>query len=119
MGSTGLNSRSNIGRRRNNSSSMADEKNANQDWLSAKISSYSVDEIVAVTGMSPTAVQNIRCRKGKFNFDNMTSVFKAHPELAGQYMEYVGLLMPGQAEAAAAYTRFANAVMQQQGRASE
>lgn len=110
MRSNGLNGRSVVGHRRNKTC-MADEKNGNQDWLAAKIASYSVAEIVAVTGMSETAVQNVRRGKGKLSFDNMTSVFKAHPELGAAYMEYIGLLLPGQAETAAAYTRFANAVV--------
>jgi hypothetical protein len=113
MRSNGLNSRRIVGHRRNYSS-MAEEKNANQDWLAAKISGYSVAEIVAITGMSETAVQNVRRGKGKLNFDNMTAVFKAHPELGTAYMEYIGVLVPGQSEMAAAYTRFANAAVRVQ-----
>lgn len=111
MGSAnGTNDRSIIGRRRNNTS-IADEKNGNQDWLAAKIASYSVAEVVAATGMSETAVQNVRRGKAKLSFDNLTSMCKAHPELGAAYMEYLGVLLPGQAEMAAAYTRFANAAV--------
>lgn len=119
MGSTNGTNRRNVVGRRHNKTCMADEKNGNQDWLAAKIANYSVAEIVAVTGMSETAVQNVRRGKAKLSFDNMTSVFKAHPELGAAYMEYIGLLLPGQAETAAAYTRFANKVVQQQGAISE
>lgn len=106
----GSSRRRNIGPR-HNKSHMADEKNDNQDWLAAKIASYSVQDIVDATGMSETAVQNIRRGKAKMSFDNLTSVFKAHPELGAAYMEYVGVLLPGEAETAAAYTRFANAAV--------
>jgi hypothetical protein len=109
----GLNSRSIIGRRRNKSY-LADEKNENQDWLAAKIASLSVAEVVDATGMSETAVQNVRRGKGKLSFDNLTSLFKAHPELGAEYMEYIGVLLPGQAEMAAAYTRFANAAVRRE-----
>lgn len=113
MRANGTNSRSVVGRRRNKTC-MADEKNDNQDWLAAKISSLSIAEVVAVTGMTDTAVQNIRRGKAKLNFDNLTAVFKAHPELGAAYMEYLGILLPGQAETAAAYTRFANAAVRSQ-----
>lgn len=107
MRANGYTDRSVVGHRRNNTS-MADEKNSNQDWLAAKIASLSVAEVVAVTGMSETAVQNIRRGKAKLNFDNMTAVFRAHPELGAAYMVHIGLLRPGEAETCAAYTRFAN-----------
>lgn len=90
---------------------MADEKNENQDWLAAKIASLTVAEVVAVTGMSETAVQNVRRGKAKLSFDNFTAVFKAHPELGAAYMEFLGIIRPGEAEAAAAYTRFVNAAV--------
>lgn len=113
MGSTnGTNRRSVVGRR-HNKTCMADEKNDNQDWLAAKIASVPVSDIVAVTGMTETAVQNVRRGKAKLNFDNLTAVFKAHPELGASYMEYIGVLRPGQAEMAAAYTRFANAAVRE------
>lgn len=102
--------RSLVGHGRNNSR-MADEKNGNQDWLAAKIARYSVQQVVDATGMSETAVQNIRRGKAKLSFDNLTSMCKAHPELGADYMEYIGVLLPGQAEMAAAYTRFANAAV--------
>ena len=107
----GSSDRSIVGHRRNKTSFIADEKNANQDWLAAKIASYSVAEIVSVTGMSETAVQNVRRGKAKLSFDNLTAIFRAHPELGAAYMEYIGLLLPGQAEMAAAYTKFANAAV--------
>lgn len=106
----GTNDRSIVGRRRNKSH-IADEKNGNQDWLAAKIARYSVQEVVDATGMSETAVQNVRRGKAKLSWDNMTSMCKAHPEFGAAYMEYIGLLQPGQAETAAAYTRFANAAV--------
>lgn len=110
MRANGYSDRSVVGHRRNKTC-MADEKNDNQDWLAAKISSLTVAEVVAVTGMSETAVQNIRRGKAKLSFDNSTAIFKAHPELGAAYMEYLGILLPGQAETAAAYTRFANAAV--------
>lgn len=97
--------------RHHNKNCMAAEKNQNQDWLAAKIASYSVADVVSATGMTETAVQNIRRGKAKLSFDNLTAMCKAHPELGAAYMEYIGLLRPGEAETTAAYTRFANAAV--------
>lgn len=110
MSANGNTDRSIIGRRRNKSC-MADEKNENQDWLAAQIARLPIAEVVAITGMTETAIGNVRRGKAKLNFDNSTAIFRAHPELGFAYMEYLGLIRPGEAEAAAAYTRFVNAAV--------
>src|SRR6185312_1597285 len=115
MRANGLTDRSVLGRRRKNSSALADTKNDNSDWLAAQISKLHVAEVVACTGMTEKAVQNIRRGKSKLNFDNQTELFRAHPELGAAYMVHIGLLLPGEAETAAAYTRFANAAIRQRG----
>lgn len=97
MVSNGLTDRSVVGRRRNKTN-IGDEKNGNQDWLAAAIANYSVADVVVATGMSETAVQNVRRRKAKLSFDNLTSMCKAHPEFAALYAAHVGLILPGEAE---------------------
>src|SRR5690348_5614863 len=100
--SNGLTDRSVVGRRRKNTSALADIKNENSDWLAAQISKLPVSEVVACTGMTEKAVQNIRRGKSKISFDNQTELFRAHPELGAAYMAHIGLLLPGEAETAAA-----------------
>lgn len=107
MRANGLSGRSFSGRRRNNSS--ADAKNKRGDWLAAKIAQYSVNEIVESTGMTPKAVQNIRRRKSKISYDNFMELCEARPEFAAAWAVEVGLILPGEAESAAAITRAVNA----------
>lgn len=112
MRANGLNDRSVSGHRRKNTS--ADAKNERGDWLSAKISEYSVEEIVASTGMTPKAVQNVRRRKSKLSYDNFMELCVNRPEFAAAWAEQVGLLRPGEAETAAAITRFVNTVVRRE-----
>lgn len=108
MSANGYRDRRVIPPRRKKTSPTADTKNENKDWIAAQVASLSVAEVVACTGMTEKAVQNIRRGKSKINFDNQTELFRAHPELGAAYMVHIGLLRPGEAETCAAYTRFAN-----------
>jgi hypothetical protein len=103
----GLNGRSFSGPDRKNTS--ADAKNKRGDWLAAKISEYSVQEIVEATGMTPKAVQNVRRRKSKLSYDNFMELCERKPEFAAAWAEHVGLLRPGEAEFAGALTQAFNA----------
>jgi len=107
MRANGLTDRSVSGHRRKNTS--ADAKNNRGDWLSAKISEYSVQEIVDATGMTEKAVQNIRRRKSKMSYDNFCELCEHRPEFAAAWAEHVGLLRPGEAEFAGAITHAFNA----------
>lgn len=113
MRSNGSADRSVVGHRRNKTP-VAQGKLVNQDWLAAEIARYSVADVVDATGMSETAVQNVRRRKAKMSFDNLTSMCQAYPEFAAKYAAYVGLILPGQAEWAGALTQAFNAYARSQ-----
>lgn len=109
MGSTnGTLDRSIVGHRRNKTY-VGDEKNDNQDWLAAQIARYSVSDVVDATGMSETAVQNIRRRKSKISFDNLVALCRTDPDFAAEFAAHIGLILPGEAEMAAVVTRLVNA----------
>lgn len=98
-----------LGGRRPHNSSVASVKLANGDWLAAQVSKRSVIEVVNATGMTEKAVQNIRQRRSKISFDNLVDLCRDDPEFAAAFAEYVGLILPGQAEFAGALTRAFNA----------
>lgn len=108
MGSNGYSDRSIEGHRRKNTS-IRDVKIENQDWLAAKIASRSVAEVVADTGMTEKAVQNIRQRKAKISFDNLVELCRNDPSFAAAFAAHVGLIRPGEAEFAGALTQAFNA----------
>lgn len=114
MSSNGYSDRSVVGRRRNNSSGLSQAKNDNQDWIAARIAQYPVAEVVACTGMTEKAVQNIRRGKSKMSFDYMTELARAKPDFAAAWAEHVGLILPGSGDYAAALTKAVNAYVRQQ-----
>jgi hypothetical protein len=86
-----------------------DGKTENQDWLAAQLSGRSVQDVTDCTGMSDKAVQNIRRRKSKISFDNLVDLCRTDPEFAAAFAEYVGLILPGEAEFAGKLTETFNA----------
>lgn len=108
MSANGTISRSFVPQNRKNTSHR-DGKVENGDWLAAQISQRSVAEVVASTGMTDKAVQNIRRRKSKISFDNLVDLCRTDPEFAAAFAEYVGLILPGEAEFAGALTNAFNA----------
>lgn len=88
MGANGLDDRTNIGRRHNNN--YADRKNARGDWLAAELAKLPVAEVVAITGMTETAVQNIRRGKCKISHDNLCALLEARDDFRARFFCSVG-----------------------------
>jgi hypothetical protein len=116
MRTNGSNSRTFIPENRKNTSHR-DGKIENGDWLSAQVSQRSVAEVVASTGMTDKAVQNIRRRKSKISFDNLVDLCRDDPAFAAAFAEHIGLILPGQAEFTGALTNAFNAYGRMQGSA--
>lgn len=81
------------------------------DWWKDKLRNLSVKEIAALAECSERTAENYKLGKCAPNSASMTTIFINSSELGALYMEHIGLLLPGQAETAAAYTRFANAAV--------
>jgi hypothetical protein len=108
MRANGLNGRSLVPEKRKNTSHR-DGKIENGDWLAAQIANRSVADVVASTGMTEKAVQNIRRRKSKISFDNLVDLCRDDPAFAAAFADHIGLLRPGEAEFAGALTQAFNA----------
>ena len=108
MHSNGSSKTSLVGFRRKDTR-ISDAKDANQDWLASRISRYSIHEVVKATGMSETAVQNIRRGKAKLSYDNLKSLCHAKPDFAADFAVEIGLLLPSEAETTALVTQLVQA----------
>lgn len=75
---------------------------------------YSAKEGAALTGMTPKGFQKVQLGENTISYKKLTRWMKNDPELAAAYFYHVGMLKPGEAETAAAYTRFANAVVRRE-----
>lgn len=80
------------------------------DWLADKLRGLSTKEIALLAECSERAAENAKRGLCAFNMASLTAICRNHPDIGAAYGVYIGLLLPGQAETAAAYTRFANAV---------
>lgn len=78
-----------------------------QDWARTK----SAKEGANLTGMTPNGFKKVQAGECAISYEKLTYAMKRDPELAALYFEHVGLLRPGEAETAAAYTKFANAAV--------
>lgn len=81
------------------------------DWFADKLRGLSCKEIALLAECGERTAENIKLGKCAPNAATQAALFRNHPDLGAAYMEYIGILLPGQAETAAAYTRFANAAV--------
>lgn len=109
MRSNGLNDRTIIGRRRNNN--YADAKIARGDWLSAELAKLPVAEVVAITGMTETAVHNIRRGKCKISHDNLCALLEARPDFRARFFCSVGGELLVRPDQYIAFERAVNEIM--------
>lgn len=82
-----------------------------RDWFADKLSHLSIKEVMALGECSEDTAENIKLGRCAPKGEIMTAMFRNDPDLGGLYMEYIGLLRPGEAECAAAFTRFVNAAV--------
>jgi hypothetical protein len=89
----------------------SDERSADlifiQEWARTK----SAKEGAALTGMTPSGFKKVQAGECAISYEKLTFAMKRDHRLAAMYFYHVGLLRPGEAETAAAYTQFANAVV--------
>lgn len=76
---------------------------------------YTAKEGAELTGMTPKGFQKIQLGENTISYKKMTQWMKRDHDLAAAYFYHVGLLKAGEAETAAAYTKFANAAVRLRG----
>lgn len=109
MNANGTNRRTNFTRRGNNN--YADIKNARGDWLAAEIARLPVSEVTAITGMTETAVHNIRRGKCKISHDNLCALLEARPDFRARFFCSVGGELLVRPDQVVALERAINSVM--------
>jgi hypothetical protein len=81
------------------------------DWarrLSAK-------EGAALTGMTPKGFQKVQLGENTISYKKLTRWLKSDTDFAAAYAAHVGLILPGMAESASAFTRAVNAYQRGRG----
>lgn len=95
----------------NTPNSSTDSADADVIFIKEWAQRYSAKEGAALTGMTAKGFQKVQLGENTISYKKMTKWMKSDPDLAAAYFYHVGLLRPGEAETAAAYTRFANAAV--------
>jgi hypothetical protein len=114
MSSTnGTYARRNVAPKRNNNS--ADSKNERRDWLAAKIASMSVAEVQAITGLTETAVHNIRRGKNAISHENLCLLLEARPDFRAAFFMSVGGEMLVRPDRVVAIERALHSIMRGEG----
>jgi hypothetical protein len=78
------------------------------DWLADKLRNIPAKVIADDAGCGIRTAENAKQGRNGFSSKHLANLQMNNPTIAAAWMEYVGLLNPGQAECADAYTRFAN-----------
>jgi hypothetical protein len=85
------------------------------DFVQARALRKPVKEIQRDTGLSKKQVENIRQGISGVSGRTLTNWCISDPAFAAEYMAYVGLILPGEAEFAGALTQAFNAYQRKQG----
>jgi len=91
------------------------EREADIIFLSKYARQFPAKEGAKLANMSPSGFKKIQSGENAIRYENLSYWLKRDPDLAAAYAAHIGLLLPGQAETAAAYTRFANAAVRAKG----
>lgn len=83
-------------------------------WWQDILSNIPAKEIARDAGCGVRTAENVKQGRNGFAPAYMTTFFMNNPKIGAAYAEYVGVILPGQAEYADAITNFANAIARQQ-----
>lgn len=87
----------------------SDERSADlifiRDWARTKSAKEGAD----ITGMTPNGFKKVQAGECAISYEKLTFAMKRDPDLAAAFAEYVGLINPGEAEFAGAFTKAVNA----------
>ena len=79
------------------------------DWLRAQLREMSAKEIADMAGCGVRAAENVKQGRNNFMSAHFATLCANNPKIASAWAEYVGLILPGQAEFAGAFTQAVNA----------
>lgn len=111
-GTNGLNGRRFVRPRRNKT--YADEKNARGDWLASEIARIPVAEVQAITGLTETAVHNLRRGKNNISHNNLCALLEARPDFRARFFMSVGGELLVRPDQVVALQQAINSVMRSQ-----
>lgn len=91
------------------------EREADIIFLSRYAQRLAAKEGAKLANMSPSGFKKIQSGENAIRYENLSYWLKRDPDLAAAYAAHIGLLLPGEAETAAAFTKFANAAVRAKG----
>lgn len=62
-----------------------------------------------LAGMTPKGFQKVQSGDNAISYKKLTRWLKSDPDFAAAYAAHIGLILPGEAESASAFTRAVNA----------
>lgn len=82
-----------------------------KDWLREQTRALTAKELAREAGCGVRAAENVKQGRNNFTSAHLSTLFLNRPDIGARYVEFIGQILPGQAEMAEALTRFANAVV--------
>lgn len=81
------------------------------DWLADVLRNKAAKDMADDAGCGIRTAENAKQGRHGLSAKHLANLQMNDPDVAAAWMKYVGLIRAGEAEAAAAYTRFANTVV--------
>lgn len=81
-----------------------------KDWASR----LPAKEGSKLTGMTPSGFKKVQLGENTISYKKLTRWLKSDPDFAAAYAAHIGLILPGEAESASAFTRAVNAYQRRQ-----
>lgn len=79
------------------------------NWLTEQLRGLTAKEISDLAGCGVRAAENVKQGRNNFMSAHFATLCANSPKIAAAYAEHVGLILPGQAEFAGAFTQAVNA----------
>lgn len=79
------------------------------DWFKDRLRNMSAKEIAEEAGCGVRAAENVKQGRNNFTSAHLATLLLNRPDIAAEWAEYIGLILPGQAEFAGAFTQAVNA----------
>lgn len=79
------------------------------DWLKLQLRDLSAKEISELAGCGIRAAENVKQGRNNFMSSHFATLCSNNPKIGAAYAEFVGVILPGEAEFAGAFTQAVNA----------
>ena len=90
----------------------SDRRQRRRQFIQRWAQRYSAKEGAAKADMTPKGFQKLQSGENAISYDNLCNWMGSDTEFAAAYAAEMGLILPGQAESAAALTKAVNAYLQ-------